>query len=124
MIEFPMVIGLVLIPFGLLVLSAPTWVERQTAARDAAAESARLLVVSGDRTAPVEIIRQVEMNYGLPAGTLDAAVPTGVLVPGAPVTVAVTVDVPALSLPIFGAVGSIEWTVEHSERVPDYGAQP
>lgn len=120
-----MVIGLVLIPFGLLVLSAPTWVERQTAARDAAAESARFLVVSGvdGSTTPAEIIRQIEIGYGLPAGSLDASIPTDGLVPGESVTVAVTVEVPALSLPIVGAVGSVGWTAEHTERVPDYGAE-
>lgn len=126
MIEFPMVIGLVLIPFGLLILSAPTWVERQTAARDAAAESARRLVVSGQEASVSlpELIRQIESGYELPAGSLVASFPSDRPAAGASVTVAVTVEVPALSLPIFGAVGSVDWTAVHTERIPDYGAGP
>jgi hypothetical protein len=119
-----MVIGFILIPFGMMVLSAPTWVERQTAARDAAAEAARLLVVSDGNgsTTAAEVIRRIEDGYGLPVGTLVASVPTDRLMPGGTVTVTVTVEVPALSLPILGAVGSVDWTAEHTERVPDYGA--
>lgn len=124
LIEFPLVIGLILIPFGMLALSAPTWVERQTASRDAAAESARWLVVHGDTgsASPVEIVRQIEAGYGLPAGSLQLGLPSGGFVPGQAVTVTVTVEVPALVLPIFGEVGSVDWTAEHTERFPDYGA--
>lgn len=126
LIEFPMVIGLILIPFGVMVLSAPTWVERQTAARDAAAESARLIVTSSDEvsTTPAELIRRIELGYGLPSGSLVMSNPTGRLAPGGTVTVVVTVEIPALSLPILGTVGSVDWTAEHTERVPDYGAGP
>jgi len=47
-LELPLLLGLLLIPFGLLMLTFPTWVERQTAARDAAGEVARHLVIGGD----------------------------------------------------------------------------
>ena len=124
LIEFPMVIGLILIPFGMLALSASTWVERQTAARDAAAESARYLVVSGagGSASPESIVRQVELGYNLPPGTLRASIPADGFAPGESVTVEVTVEVPALSLPILGGVGSVDWTTQHTERFPDYGA--
>lgn len=124
LIEFPMVIGLILIPFGMLALSASTWVERQTAARDAAAEMARFFVVeSADGGTSAEaVVRRIEAGYGLAPGSLRASVPTGGFVPGEAVTVAVTVEVPALSLPLFGDVGSVDWTAEHTERFPDYGA--
>ena len=118
-----MVVGLVLIPFGVLVLSASTWVERQTAARDAGAEAARLLVVGDpDGVSVVAIIEQIEAGYGLPDGSLRAAIPDGGLVPGQSITVAVTVEIPAMSLPVFGGVGAVDWTAEHAERFPDYGA--
>ena len=119
-----MVIGLILIPFGMLALSASTWVERQTAARDAAAEAARYVVVSGadGSISPEAIVQQIEAGYGLPAGTLRATIPSEGFVPGESVTVEVTVEVPALSLPILGDVGSVDWTAQHSERFPDYGA--
>jgi len=124
MIEFPMVIGLVLIPFGMLAISATTWVERQTAARDAAGESARALVIAGPESAitPELIVQQIEQGYGLAPGTLRAELPVGAVVPGESITVAVTVEIPALALPILGNIGSVDWTAEHTERFPDYGA--
>lgn len=124
MIEFPMVIGLVLIPFGMLAISASTWVERQTAARDAAGESARALVISTGETSvsPAQIVQQIESGYGLAPGTLRAEVPEGAIVPGESVTVNVTVEIPALVVPILGNIGSVDWTAEHTERIPDYGA--
>ncbi len=124
MIEFPMVIGLVLIPFGMLAISASTWVERQTAARDAAGEAARALVIAGPESSitPELVVQQIEHGYGLPAGTLRLAVPASAAVPGESITVAVTVEIPALALPILGNIGAVDWTAEHTERFPDYGA--
>ncbi len=123
LLEFPMVFGLILVPFGLLVISAPTWVERQTAARDAAGEAARSIVVAGpDSSTPEQIVRSIEAGYGLAPGSLDASIPAGGHSPGSSVTVDVAVEIPALSLPIFGSVGSVSWTASHTERYPDYGA--
>lgn len=124
LIEFPMVIGLILIPFGMLAISATTWVERQTAARDAAGEAARALVMAGPDAAvdPAALVRQIEQGYGLPAGTLQVSLPAATGLPGESITVAVTVEIPALALPIFGDVGSVDWTTEHTERLPDFGA--
>lgn len=122
-LEFPLVFGLILVPFGLLVISAPTWVERQTAARDAAGEAARSIVLNGPESAtPEQIVRSIEAGYGLAPGSLDASIPPGGQTPGSSVTVDVAVEIPALSLPIFGAVGSVSWTASHTERYPDYGA--
>jgi len=123
-LEFPLVLGLILIPFGLLILSFPTWVERQTAARDAAAESARYLLLNGEggtRT-PEQIVAQVEAGYDLPPGTLTISVPAVTALPAESMTVRVTVAIPAASLPIFGGIGEVDWTTEHTERMPDYGA--
>lgn len=124
LLEFPLVVGLVLIPLGMLALSASTWVERQTAARDAAAESARAIVLAGpdSKVTPASVLADVEAGYGFPAGTLRGAIPEDGLVPGASVTVEVTVEIPALSLPIVGDIGAVDWTTEHTERLPDYGA--
>ncbi len=123
LIEFPLVIGLILIPFGVLVISAPTWVERQTAARDAAGEAARSIVLSGPESAsPDQVVQSIEAGYGLEPGSLDASIPAGGHAPGSSVTVDVSVEIPALSLPIFGTVGSVSWTASHTERYPDYGA--
>ena len=123
LLEFPLVFGLILVPFGLLVISASTWVERQTAARDAAGEAARAIVVAGaDSTTPEQIVQSIEAGYGLAPGSLDASIPPGGHTPGSSVTVDVVVEIPALSLPIFGSVGSVSWTASHTERYPDVGA--
>lgn len=123
-LEFPVLLGLVLIPFGILVLSIPTWVERQTAARDAAAESARYLVHAGPAGLDQanQIVRDVELGYGLPAGTLRIELPAQ-LAPGEALTVSVTVVIPAADLPLFGSFGDTTWTADHTERYPDFAEE-
>lgn len=123
-LELPLVFGLLLVPFGMLVISAPVWVERQTAARDAAAEAARHLVLDAgsDGRSADQIVREIEAGYGLAPGTLWLELPEGVVGPGETLSVRVTVEIPAVSLPIFGGIGAVDWTAEHSERSPDYGA--
>lgn len=124
-LELPVLLGLILIPFGILVLSVPTWIERQTAARDAAGESARYLVIAGpdglDEAS--QIVAGIESGYGLPAGSLRLELPSD-LVPGQSVTVRVVVVIPAADIPLMGSFGDTSWTAEHTERYPDYGAAP
>lgn len=127
-VELPLVLGLLVLPFGLLVLTLPTWVERQTAARDAAAEVARTLVVSTSSTSDdaglrdVEtLLRQIEAGYELSPGSLRLDAPPTVN-PGEAVTVRVTVVLPGPRLPLFGSLGRRSWTVEHTERAPDYAS--
>ncbi len=115
-------IGLILIPFGILILSIPTWIERQTAARDAAAESARYLVLAGPEglEGATQIVADVERGYGLPAGSLRLEMPSE-LVPGEALTVRVVVVIPAADIPLMGSFGDTTWSAEHTERYPDYG---
>ena len=121
-IEVPFVVGLVLIPFGLLVVTVPTWVERQTMVRDAAAEAARAVALDprsgigiGDAAAA-----DLVAGYGLDADvTVEWA---GALSPGSEVTATASVDVPVLDLPVFGAIGGQTITRSHTERVADYGS--
>ncbi len=127
--ELPLILGLILLPFGVLLLSVSTWVERQTAARDAAGEAARVVVIHGDDgVAEAEaLVRQIEAGYGLPAGSMrlelaDGIAQGGGLVPGEAVLARVTVEMPGAVLPLFGSFGEVTWTAEHVERFPDYGA--
>lgn len=115
--ELPLILGLILIPFGLLVITIPTWVERQAAARDAAGELARSLVVEGGPS--TDLIAAIEEGYQLPPGTLRPFV-SGDSVPGHSVTVEVAVSMPAVELPVFGSFGHLSWTASHTERYPDY----
>lgn len=126
MVELPLVLGLLVLPFGLLILSLPTWVERQTAARDAAAEVARSLVVStasdGLAAGPGSLdslLREIEAGYQLAPGSLRLDSPPTIAA-GEAVTVRVTVVLPGPRLPVFGSLGRRSWTAEHTERAPDY----
>lgn len=117
--ELPLLVGLIMIPFGLLVISVPTWVERQTAARDAAGEVGRAIVVGGS---PQAALASIERGYELPPGALQVSYGSS-FEGGDSVVVEVTVAMPAVELPIFGSFGHLTWTAEHTERFPDYGAE-
>ncbi|MEZ5342958.1 MAG: hypothetical protein R2706_16395 [Acidimicrobiales bacterium] len=116
--EMPLLVGLIMIPFGLLVITVPTWVERQTAARDAAGEVARSIVV-GD-VDQASILASIERGYELPSGTLRVASGSSYLA-GDSVVVVVEVAMPAVDLPLFGSFGHLSWSTEHVERYPDFG---
>ena len=121
--EMPLIVGLILIPFGVLVLSVSTWVERQTAARDAAAETARFAVIAGpERADDVEsLLRDIESGYGLAPGSMRVElVPSPA--PGEAVVSRVTISMPGAVVPLFGSFGDVSWTAEHVERLPDFGA--
>ena len=122
-IELPFLAGLVLIPFGLVVLVFPLWVERQAAARDGAAEAARVLAHGGTPAEAAAVLDAIESGYGLGPDALGlAAVEVGPA--GTELEVTVSVVLPGFELPIFGSVGQTSWTARHRERAPDFGADP
>jgi len=122
-------IGLLLVPVACLVLTLPTWSERQTTARAIAREVGRSTAVSGrcDQAAAVVLTREMAANLGLdPADatvTLDCA-PGARLARGASVTARVTVQVPAVDVPGIGSVGAWTWTAAHTETVDPYRSYP
>lgn len=119
-IELGLIMAFILIPVMMLMLVVPTWIERQTAGRDAASEAARAIVLSsGDLAEAIQIIGTVERGYELPPGTitLTEVTPYG---PGADFTVVVTVVQPALSLPGLGELGGWSYDASHVEYYPDY----
>lgn len=118
--ELPLIVGLILVPFGLLVLLLPTWVERQTAARDAGAEVARAIVVAGPSVDRDTLLRRIEVGHGLAPGSLRLVEVSG-HEPAEMVTVRVSVVLPGRGLPLLGAVLPRTWTAVHTERRPDYG---
>ncbi len=121
LLELPFVLGLIVLPFALLVLQLPVWVERQVAAGDAAAEIARAIVVHGVEVDEGELLMAIESAHGLEPGSLTGSrVIPGLA--GEAVTVEVTVEIPAITLPVFGSIGRGSWTASHVERMPDHGS--
>ena len=119
-IELGLIMAFILIPVMMLMLVVPTWIERQTAGRDAASEAARAIVLSsGDLAAAVQMVTTVERGYELPPGTitLTEVTPYG---PGADFTVVVTVNQPAMSLPGLGELGGWTYDASHVEHYPEY----
>jgi len=123
--ELALGIGLLVFPVALLVLTLPTWSERQTTARSIAREVSRVVAVAGvcDRQRAAETGNDMARNLGLSTSdisvTLDCA--TGARLPrGGSVRASVTVSVPAVDIPGIGGVGAWSWTAHHSEPVDQY----
>jgi hypothetical protein len=123
--ELAIGIGLLVFPVALLVLTLPTWSERQTTARSIAREVARVVAVAGvcDRGHAIETGQDMARNLGLPTGELDIQLdcaPGARLRRGESVRAWVTVVVPAVHLPAIGSVGAWSWTAHHSEPIDQY----
>jgi hypothetical protein len=127
--ELAIGIGLLVLPVACLVLTLPTWSERQTTARAIAREVGRATAVAGrcDRVAAEALTREMAGNLGLDqrdvAVALDCA--SGArLARGGTVTARVTVRVPAVAIPGVGGFGAWSWTAAHTETVDPYGSFP
>lgn len=119
-VELPLVIGLVLIPLGLLVLHVPVWIEHQHIAREAAAEAARSIATatSGDAGAEARhVVDLVAASHGLDREALRLRIEAG----AEDVTARVTVRIPGARLPGLRSVTAVDWTATHRERLPDLG---
>jgi hypothetical protein len=127
--ELAIGIGLLVLPVACLLLTLPTWSERQTTARAIAREVGRATAVAGrcDRVAAEALTREMAGNLGLDARdvgvTLDCR--SGARLPrGGTVTARVTVAVPAVAIPGIGSVGAWSWTAAHTETVDPYRSFP
>jgi hypothetical protein len=123
--ELAIGIGLLIVPVALVVLTLPTWSERQTTARAIAREAARIVAVAGtcDRDRATETGATMATNLGLSSGDVevDLDCSSGDRLPrGGTVTASVTVAIPAVDLPGVGAVGAWSWTARHREPVDQY----
>jgi hypothetical protein len=123
--ELAIGIGLLVFPVALLVLTLPTWSERQTTARSVAREVARVVAVAGmcDREHALETGHEMARNLGLPPADLDIELdcaPGARLKRGDHVRASVTVGVPGVDLPGIGSIGAWSWTAHHSEPIDQY----
>jgi len=137
-IELALAVGFLLIPMVVLVMSIAPWVERQSMARVAAGEAARVLVLSPgsepDELAASEVAVRIAMNHGIDVD--DVAVffcsPEGASVEvkasshcptlsrGALVEVEVRVRVPTATILGIGTFGESTVSSRVSEQVELY----
>jgi hypothetical protein len=123
--ELAIGVGLLIMPVALLVLTLPSWSERQTTARAIVREVARTVAVLGicDQGHAQEVGRTMAGNLGLPAEEVTIALdcaPGARLGRGGEVSASVTVAVPAVDIPGIGAVGAWSWTAHHQEPIDQY----
>jgi hypothetical protein len=127
--ELALGVGVLLLPVALVVLTIPTWSERQTTARVIAREVARAVVALGvcDAGAGRATGAVIAQNLGLAPGdahvSLDC-VSGAVLEPGGDVEAVVTVRMPAVHLAAMGDVGAWSWTARHRQPVDTYVSVP
>lgn len=124
-------VSVVELPFGFLwigavavvVLTFPGWVERTQAARAAADEAARTMVLADSwdtgSTRAQLVVDETATNHGFDPGDLSLAL-DGDWGRGAEITAHVTVAIPAVDLPLLGQIGSMTRTVSHTERIDQY----
>jgi hypothetical protein len=122
-------IGLLVLPVACLVLTLPTWSERQTTARAIAREVGRVTATAGtcDRPGAVELAREMATNLGLDPADVSVALDClagARRARGGRVTARVTVQVPAVAIPGIGAAGAWSWTAVHTEAVDPYRSFP
>jgi len=126
-VELPVALVLFLVPIALLVITIPTWPERQTVARAAAIEASRSAVLADSLDEGIEngnaAVAQAAGNYGLDPDQFRV-VWDGGFGRGQSITARVTVRMPALVIPGLTAVEAWSWTASHTERVDDYRSMP
>jgi hypothetical protein len=126
-VELSLALGLFLVPIALMVITLPTWPERQTVARAAAIEAARNASLAGSLDEGIEngnaAVAQAARNYGLEPDQFRV-VWNGGLGRGENITARVTVRMPALVVPGLTSVEAWSWTASHTERVDDYRSLP
>ena len=122
-IELPLGFLLILLPIAVVVMVVPQWPERQTVATAAAKEAATLYATAGSAdegaAAAQAAVAQAAQNYGLPSLALELS---GSWCRGCTVTAAVTVEIPAVQVPLIGTIGDVSWTATSSSRVEDYAS--
>jgi len=123
--ELALGIGLLVFPVAMLLLTLPTWSERQSAARSIAREVARTVAVDGtcNRAAAERVRSTMAANVGVRGGAVEVALDCADgqrLRRGSDVTASVTVTMPAVDIPGIAEVGAWSWTAHHSEPVDQY----
>lgn len=126
-LELALAAGALVLPVAIMVVTLPTWVERQSLATSAAQEGARAVVLADSWDQGVSeagaLVREMAVTDGIPPDEVRVAF-SGSLDRGALVTASVTVSVPAASFPFFGSVGAWPLTRSDTEKVDLYRSFP
>lgn len=128
-VELALGISLLVLPVAALVVTLPGWAERQSVARVIAREVARTTAVGGtcepwESTAlAVQLARNLGFGPADVSVTLDC-VPGARLTRGGTVTARATVAMPAVAVPLLGAVGAWHWTAANVQPVDPYRSFP
>jgi hypothetical protein len=128
-IELAAGVALLLFPVALLVASLPGWFDRQSVARQAARDAARAVVLDGTcrddiaSAAALRIARGGGLEPSEVSVELDCVAGTA-LERDHSISAHVTVDMPAVSVPLIGSVGAWRWTAGHTEPIDPYGSRP
>jgi hypothetical protein len=128
-LELALGVSVLLLPVAALVLVIPTWSERQTSARAIAREVGRSVAREGvcRVDGASAMADTMSANLGLhraDVGVLLDCAPGARLAPGADLEVTVTVRMPAVQLPVLGAIGEWDWSARHRQPVDQYGSDP
>lgn len=125
--ELAVFTGLVLLPVLILVVSLPTWWERQSLGRLAAQEAARAVALADDWEQGVAAgsatVEQLANNHGVDPSHVSVAF-AGSLDRGGTVTATSTVAVPALTVPYIVTVPTFQLSFAHTETVDQYRSFP
>ncbi len=135
-VELPLAVAVLLIPTAYLVLMFAPWSQHQNMADLAASESARAIATSPARAADLgavsNLVQTIAVNHGVDPADVSVQFCAPVAAPlvsancgdlqrGAVVRVEVTVQLPLLEVPIWGAGGgSVAWTASHEEQIDLY----
>ncbi len=123
-VEWVAAVVFLLIPVVLIGAGVSRWPERQQVARAASAEGARAAVLADDpataRSEAIRVAEQVAANYGVESDQYTVRVSAPVWDWGEPVTVTVTMVMPAVEVPGVGSWGATEWSASSTQRIEDY----
>lgn len=128
-VELSAGVALLVLPAALLVLALPQWSARQTVARLAARDAARVVALAGwcDRDGAQRAVDRIAAGADLAPGALAVDVdcaPSAPLPRGGVVTARVTVEMPVLDVPVLGWLPAWSATAPHREPVDPYGSRP
>lgn len=124
-IEFVAGVALLMVPTALLVLTFPTWSERQEMTRVAAREAARTYVLTSDANQAEAVVQQISNNYSLPEDDLEVTLAGDPTERGSRVSATVTGHAPVFNLPIWNIeMGNFDIKSTHTESVDLFRAVP